>query len=191
MYFHRANKIKPAQQICLEGIRKITDILECTICNSNIHLTITNNLNNNNNNKEKQINLLNRSPIRKQLPLIEIPLTKYTDKEANQFLVEIAKDRKLLINIYKDKQSLTGLNKAKIEARQTISIVESQLKFLDKSECFYLDEKMIQKYITCTPEMDQTTLVRIAEQELMYLQQLSSKENSIEVDKIIFKLDRH
>lgn len=54
MYFHRANKIKPAQQICLEGIRKITDILECTICNSNIHLTITNNLNNNNNNKQSR-----------------------------------------------------------------------------------------------------------------------------------------
>jgi hypothetical protein len=191
MYFHRANKIKPAQQICLEGIHKTTEILECTICNPNIHLTITNNLNNNKEKQIKKINLLNRSPIRKQLPSVEIPLTQYTDKEANRLLIEIAKDRKLLINIYTDKQSSTGLDKAKIEARQAISIVESKLKFLDKSECFHRDEKLIQKHLTCTPEMNRTTLIRIAEQELMYLQKLPSKEKSIEVDKIIFTSDRY
>jgi len=109
MYFHRANKIKPAQQICLEGIRKATEILECTICNPNIHLTITSDLIHM---KQKQINkisLLNRSPIRKQLPSVEIPLTEYTDKEANRLLIEVAKDRKLLINLYTDKQPTTGL----------------------------------------------------------------------------------
>jgi hypothetical protein len=109
MYFHRANKVKPAQQICLEGIHKTTEILECTICNPNIHLTITSNLINNNKEKQiNQINLLNRQPIRKQIPSIELPLTEYTDQDANRLLIEIAKDRKLLINLYKDKQSSAG-----------------------------------------------------------------------------------
>jgi hypothetical protein len=111
MYFHRANKIKPGQQICLEGICKTTEILECTICNSNIHLTITSNLINN---KDKQINkknLLNRSPIRKELSSIVLPLTEYTDNDAKRLLIEIAKDRKLLINLYIDKQISAGLNK--------------------------------------------------------------------------------
>jgi hypothetical protein len=110
MYFHRANKVKPAQQTCLEGIRKATEILECTICNPNIHLTITTDLITN---KEQQINktnLLNRPPIRKQLPSIEIPLTEYTDKEANRLLIEVAKDRKLLIDIYTNKQPSSGLD---------------------------------------------------------------------------------
>jgi len=109
MYFHRANKIKPAQQICLEGIRKATEILECTICNPNIHLTITSDLIHMKQKQINQISLLNRSPIRKQLPSVEIPLTEYTDKEANRLLIEVAKDRKLLINLYKDKQPTTGL----------------------------------------------------------------------------------
>jgi len=108
MYFHRANKVKPAQQICLEGIHKTTEILECTICNPNIHLTITSNLINNKEKLINQINLLNRPPIRKQIPSIELPLTEYTDQDANRLLIEIAKDRKLLINLYTDKQSSAG-----------------------------------------------------------------------------------
>ncbi|CAF1071369.1 unnamed protein product [Adineta ricciae] len=64
MYFHRANKIKPAQQTCLEGIRKATEILECTICNSNIHLMITSNLIHSKEKQSKQIDLLHRPPIR-------------------------------------------------------------------------------------------------------------------------------
>jgi hypothetical protein len=110
MYFHRANKIKPAQYICLEGIRKSTEILECTICNPNIHLTITSNLINIKEKPIDQTNLLNRPPIRKELPSIEPPLTEYTDKEATRLLNEIAKDRKLLINLYTDQQSSPGLS---------------------------------------------------------------------------------
>jgi hypothetical protein len=110
MYFHRANKIKPAQMTCLEGIRKTTEILECTICNPNIHLTITNYLITNKEQQKNKTNLLNRPPIRKQLPSMDIPLTEYTDKEANRLLIEVAKDRKLLIDIYTNKQSSAGLN---------------------------------------------------------------------------------
>ncbi len=74
------------------------------------------------------------------------------------------------------------MDKAKIEAHQAISIIESQLKFRDKAECLHVDEKLTREYITCTPEMNRTTLARIAEEELMYLQKLPPKEKSIEVD---------
>lgn len=110
MYFHRANKVKPGQEICIEGIRKTTEILECTICNSQVHLTITSNLINlKEQQTEKDTNLLNRSPISKTLPSNQIPLTKYKNKEANRLLIEVAKDRKLLVDIYKDTQSTVGL----------------------------------------------------------------------------------
>jgi hypothetical protein len=75
------------------------------------------------------------------------------------------------------------LNKAKIEAHQAISIVESQLKFLDKAECLDGNENTVRERLTCTSEMDRTTLIRIAEEELIYLQKLPSKEKSIEVQK--------
>ncbi|CAF3707789.1 unnamed protein product [Rotaria sp. Silwood1] len=184
MYFHRANKVKPAQQTCIEGIRKTTEILECTICNSHIHLTITSNLVNIQDKKINKINLLNRSPIRKSLSSIKIPLTEYTDKEANRLLIEVSKDRKLLINLYKDKQptvGFTGLDKAKTDAHQAISIIESQLKFLDKAECLHVNENLTQENIICTSETDRTNLARIAEEELMYLQKLPPKEKSIEI----------
>lgn len=108
MYFYRANKIKPAQQTCLEGIRKATEILECTICNSNIHLTITSNLIRSKEKQSNEIDLLRRPPIRQQLPSIELPLTQYTNREANKLLIEVAKDRKLLIDLYTDKQASAG-----------------------------------------------------------------------------------
>ncbi|CAF1007480.1 unnamed protein product [Rotaria sordida] len=184
MYFHRANKVKPAQQTCIEGIRKTTEILECTICNPHIHLTITSNLANIQDKEINKTNLLNRPSIRKPLPSIEIPLTEYTDKEANRLLIEVAKDRKLLINLYKDKQpsvGFTGLDKAKTDAHQAISIIESQLKFLDKAECLRVDENRTRENMMCTSETDRTTLARIAEEELMYLQKLPSKEKSIEI----------
>lgn len=109
MYFHRANKVKPAQQTCLEGIEKTTEILECTICNPNIHLTMTNNLINSQDNIINTPNLLNRPPIRKQLPSTDLPLTEYTNKEANRLLAEVANDRRLLINLFHDKQPSVGL----------------------------------------------------------------------------------
>ncbi|CAF1042342.1 unnamed protein product [Adineta steineri] len=184
LYFHRANKIKPAQQTCLEGIRKATEILECTICNPNIHLTITSNLINIKPKQLNKTNLLNRLPIRKQLPSIEKPLTEYTDNEANRLLVEVAKDRKLLIDLYTDKQpstGFTGLNKAKIEAYRAISIVEAQLKFFDKAECVHNDQLVNRENLICTSKMDRTTLVRMVEEELMYLHKLSSKEKNMEI----------
>jgi hypothetical protein len=110
MYFHRANKIKPGQQICLEGIRKTIDILQCTICNPNVHLKITNNLIDHQEKSIDKINLLNRPPLRQYLSPIEAPLTKYTDKEANRLLKDMAKDRKLFLNLYNNKQSSAGLN---------------------------------------------------------------------------------
>ncbi|CAF3438699.1 unnamed protein product [Rotaria socialis] len=185
MYFHRANKVKPAQQTCIEGIRKTTEILECTICNPHVHLTVSNNLVNV---QEKQIeqnaNLLNRPPIRKSLPSIEIPLTEYTNREANRLLIEVAKDRKLLINLYNDKQpsvGFTGFDKAKAEAHQAISIIESQLKFLDKAECLHVDGNLKRENMICTSEIDRSNRVRMAEEELMYLQKLPSKEKSTEI----------
>lgn len=110
MYFYRANKIKPNQQICLEGIDKTTEILQCTICNRSTQLTITNDLTNINDQKVKPINsnLLHRSPIRKQTTTIERPLTEYTDREANRLLLEIGKDRKLLVHLYTDQQLSAG-----------------------------------------------------------------------------------
>ncbi|CAF1655211.1 unnamed protein product [Rotaria magnacalcarata] len=185
MYFHRANKVKPAQQTCVEGIRKTTEILECTICNPHVHLTVSNNLVNVQEKKiEQNVNLLNRPPIRKSLPSIEIPLTEYTNREANRLLIEVAKDRKLLINLYNDKQpavGFTGFDKAKAEAHQAISIIESQLKFLDKAECLHVDENLRRENMICTSEIDRSNRVRMAEEELMYLQNLPSKEKSTEI----------
>jgi hypothetical protein len=204
MYFHRANKIKPAQQTCLEGIRKATEILECTICNSNIHLTITNNLMDPKEKQSHQPNLLSRPPIRKRLPSAEVPLTEYTNKEADRLLAEVAKDRRLLLDLYGDNQSsaglyenrlvlislslnigFTGLEKAKTEARQAISIVESQLKFLGKAECLQTNDGIARENLLCTAGMDRATLTHIAEQELTYLQKLPSKEKSMEVNLTI------
>ncbi len=108
MYFHRANQIKPAQHICLEGIRKTSEILECTICNPQIHLTTTRNLLKMKDKQSQQITLLHRPPIRKQLPSVELPLTVYTEQEANRLLIEIAKDRQLLMNLSADQQTSAG-----------------------------------------------------------------------------------
>ena len=173
MYFHRANKAKPGQQVCLDGIRKTTEILDCTICNPHINFILTNG---SVNIKEEQINktnLLNRPPIKKQLSSVEMPLTKYTDKETNRLLAQVAKDRKLLITLHSDQQPIAGLhvvynhlfhfylilqgfnglNKARIEARQAISILESQLKFLDKAECLHMNGNSAQKRMTYRSDM--------------------------------------
>jgi hypothetical protein len=181
MYFHRGNKIKSSQQICLEGIRKTIDILQCTICNPNVHLTITNNLIDNHEESIDKINLLNRPPIRKYYSSDSKPLREYTYKEGNRLLNEMAKDRNLFINLYNDKQSSAGLDKAKIVAESAISAIEFKLQFHHKTECIHTDEKTTRKHLTCTPEMDRATLVHIAEQELMDLQKLSPKENNVEV----------
>ena len=108
MYFHRANKVKPSQQICLEGIRKATEILECTICNPNIHLTITSNSAPIRADPLRTISLLNRPPIRKAVSSVALPLTEYADREATRLLSEVAKDRKLLIHLYRDQQAALG-----------------------------------------------------------------------------------
>jgi hypothetical protein len=68
-----------------------------------------------------------------------------------------------------------------MEADRAIPTIESQLQFFHKAECFHANEKTTRKHLTCTPEMDRTTLARIAEQELMYLQTLSPKEKNVEV----------
>jgi len=75
------------------------------------------------------------------------------------------------------------MDKAKSEARQAISIIEAQLKFLDKAECLHIDEDVTRENLICTSEMDRTALARIAEEELMYLQKLPPKEKSMEVNK--------
>ena len=54
------------------------------------------------------LSLLNRPPIRKPAPAIDLPLTAYTDQEANRLLFAIGKDRKLLVDLYRDKQTLAG-----------------------------------------------------------------------------------
>ncbi|CAF0877773.1 unnamed protein product [Adineta ricciae] len=126
-------------------------------------------------------------PIRQQLSPTELPLTRYTNREASKLLIEVAKDRKLLIDLYTDKQAssgFTGLDKAKMEAHKAISIVESQLKYLDKAECLRSNEKISQDNPLCTSEMDRTTLIHIAEQELICLQKLPSKQkNSLPVNE--------
>lgn len=73
------------------------------------------------------------------------------------------------------------MDKAKIEAYQAISIIESQLKFLDKSECFQINENLQRDNIICTTETDRNSLIHKSEEELLYLQSLPSKEKSIEV----------
>jgi hypothetical protein len=75
------------------------------------------------------------------------------------------------------------LTKAKTEARQAITIVESQLKFLDKSECLHRDENTPREHMICPSDIDRNILAHIAEEELMYLQKLPSKETSMEVNK--------
>lgn len=83
------------------------------------------------------------------------------------------------------------MDKAKTEAYQAISIIESQLKYLDKAECLRANNKISQENPLCTLEMDRTTLIHIAEQELHYLQKLPSKEKSMEVNHCLTRiLDR-
>lgn len=110
MYFHRANRIKPGQMICLEGIDKSTEILQCTICNPNIHLSLTNNLIHLQEKPTDETNLLNRPPVRKPVPSIEQPLTEYTNRDADRLLTVVARDRKLLLDLVKDEQCPTGLD---------------------------------------------------------------------------------
>ena len=69
-----------------------------------------------------------------------------------------------------------------MEARQAISIVESQLKFLDKAECLPVKDETTRENLLCTDGMDRATLIHVAEQELTYLQKLPPKEKSMEVD---------
>ncbi|CAF0937338.1 unnamed protein product [Didymodactylos carnosus] len=184
MYFHRANKIKPQQPNCVEGIRKATEILECTICSPHAKLTISGDLNFFKNEEKSVPNIRSRPPIRRQSSTPPVVLTEYSKKEANRLLIEIAKDRKLLLNLCTDLQPIagfTGLQKAKEEARQAIFITEAQLKFLDKAECLHVDEQKVRSYLNCLPGMDRLTLIRFAEEELMHLQKLSSKEKSMEI----------
>lgn len=108
MYFHRANRIKPGQTICLEGIDKSTEILQCTICNSNLHLTMTKNFIDTQDKSTEHISLLNRPPIRKPIPPVEQVLTKYTNEDANRLLNEVGKDRQVLIDLVMDEQSSAG-----------------------------------------------------------------------------------
>lgn len=74
------------------------------------------------------------------------------------------------------------MDKAKIEAQQAISIIESQLKFLDKADCIHVNEDLKRENLKCTSQTDRT---RAAEQELVYLQTLSSKEKTLEVNKLV------
>jgi hypothetical protein len=109
VYFHRANRIKSGQQTCLDGIRKATDILQCTICNTNNHLSMT--IRTNSFKKMSSVDndgLLNRPVIRRRLPSIPLPLTNYNDREVNRLLAEIGQDRQLLVNIDKDVQTSAG-----------------------------------------------------------------------------------
>ena len=112
MYFHRANKVKSSQPTCLDGIRKATEILECTICNPNVRLTIGSNAATKVEPSTPHSSLLDRPPIRKPAPAIDLPLTAYTDHEANRLLFAIGKDRKLLIDLYRDKQTLAGWSRS-------------------------------------------------------------------------------
>lgn len=75
----------------------------------------------------------------------------------------------------------TGLDKAKIEARRTITIVEAQLRFLDKAECLREEDQTSRENLLCTADMDRASLIRTVEQELAYLQKLPPKEKSMEV----------
>lgn len=115
MFFHRANKIKASQQTCLDGIRKATEILQCTICNKNVRLTVKNDQMNSieNDSKTQHVELFHRKPIRRISSAIDSPLTKYSDRETNRLLIQVAKDRKLLIDLSKDNQSLLGKNQRK------------------------------------------------------------------------------
>lgn len=109
MYFHRANRIKPGQTICLEGIAKSTEILQCTICHSNLHLSMTKHFIDKQEKPIDQISLLNRPPIRKVILPVKQSLTEYTDEDANRLLNEVSKDRQVLIDLVTDEQSSTGL----------------------------------------------------------------------------------
>lgn len=75
------------------------------------------------------------------------------------------------------------MSKAKIEARQAISIIESQLKFLDQAECFDKNRSTTRVELNCSTDFDRSTLFRMSEDELKYLQELSTKENAMEVKK--------
>lgn len=81
----------------------------------------------------------------------------------------------------------TGLDRAKTEARQAISIVESQLKFLDQAECLQRNETSARVDLVCSSNLDRASQIRIADEELKYLQQLSSKEKTMEVKRECFR----
>lgn len=75
-----------------------------------------------------------------------------------------------------------GLTRAKHEARQAISILESQLKFLDHSDCFQAKKANIRQDFHCsTSTIDRSTLTRLAEEELIYLENFSSEQATVEV----------
>lgn len=138
MFFHRANKIKAAQQTCLDGIRKATEILQCTICNKNVHLTVKNDQINSirNDSKTRHVELLHREPIRRVASPIDSPLTKYSDRETNRLLIQVAKDRKLLIDLSKDNQSSLGKSQTKESDRsffhQVSTVCPKRKSKLDK-----------------------------------------------------------
>ena len=201
MYFYRANQLKASQPTCLDGIRKATEILRCTICQKNVQLTVKNNHEDEQRQPTQRAELLPRVPIRRASATIDSPLTRYTEREANRLLIQVAKDRKLLIDLSKENQSslgwtkrekeekcdrnfhlgFNGLAKAQLEARGAIAIIESQLKFLDQAECLGVNPLNQRLDLNCSADFDRGTLLRMAEDELKYLQELSLKDKSMEV----------
>lgn len=201
MYFHRANQLKASQPTCLDGIRKATEILRCTICQKNVQLTVKNKNEDEQRQPTQRAELLPRVPIRRASATIDSPLTRYTEREANRLLIQVAKDRKLLIDLSKENQSslgwtkrekeekcdrnfhlgFNGLAKAQLEARGAIAIIESQLKFLDQAECLGVNPFNQRLDLNCSADFDRGTLLRMAEDELKYLQELSLKDKSMEV----------
>ena len=73
------------------------------------------------------------------------------------------------------------MTKAKIEARQAIQLVESQLKFLNQAECFNANVQMKKQNLYCSINFNSKEFFDKVEEELKYLENLPPKEKNIEV----------
>jgi hypothetical protein len=80
-----------------------------------------------------------------------------------------------------------GLEKAKIEAQRAIVLLEPQLKFREQNQCLSKNKmntaSTTQLPNDCSFALDRDVFLPMVEAELKYLQSLSTREKSIEVDQ--------
>lgn len=106
MFFHRANRIKPGQEFCLEQIEKITEILRCTVSQNKIRLTINELFLPTEETTQNETNLLRRSAENKNQRIFVANKSKrFSDGELRRIFKQIDPDRRLFTRIDNEPQS--------------------------------------------------------------------------------------